>query len=147
MRQTVRKLISLLVLVSFAGLCTSCGKKSGGKTCFPVKGQVLFKDQPVAGALVVFEPTKPDPNWPSATGTTDEEGRFRLSTYDEEDGAPAGEYNVGIAADRGGFKRKAPLKKKADPDPLKGRFSNPKTSKIHARVEEKPNDLPPFNLK
>jgi hypothetical protein len=137
----VRKLISLLVLVSFAGLCTSCGKKSGVRTCFPVK------DQPVAGALVVFEPAKPDPNWPSATGTTDEEGRFILTTYDEEDGAPAGEYNVGISANGGGFKRKAPLKKKADPDPLKGRFSNPKTSKIHARVEEKPNDLPPFNLK
>ena len=84
---------------------------------------------------------------PDASGTTDENGKFSLTTYDKGDGAPAGKYNVGISASGGGFKRKAPLKKKADPDPFKGRFSNPKTSKIHARVEEKRNDLPPFNLK
>ena len=144
----MRKLILLLVWVALAGLFTSCAKKGGSKTCFPVKGQVLFKSQPVVGALVVFEPaTKSDPHWPSATGITDEEGRFSLTTYEEDDGAPAGEYNVGISGNGGGFKRKAPLKKKSEPDPLQGRFSNPRTSKIHARVEEKRNDLEPFNLK
>jgi hypothetical protein len=144
----MRRLFSLAIAVSLLALCASCTKsRLHGKRCYPVKGQVLFNDSPVAGALVVFEPaTKSDPHWPSATGTTDANGKFTLTTYRDKDGAPAGEYNVGILDNAGGFKR-LPLKKKAAPDPLKGRFSDPRTSNIHARVEEKTNNLEPFNLK
>ena len=144
----MRRLSTLAIAISVLALSTSCGKSHlHGKRCFPVKGQVLFNDSPVVGALIIFEPaTKSDPNWPSATGTTDEDGKFTLTTYHDKDGAPAGEYNVSISANGGGFKR-MPLKKKAAPDLLKGRFSDPRTSNIHARVEEKTNNLEPFSLK
>jgi hypothetical protein len=133
----VRKLIPLLILVTLPGLFTSCAKKGGGKTCFPVKGQVLFKNQPVVGALVVFEPaTKSDPHWPSATGITDDEGKFSLTTYEEDDGAPAGEYNVGISANGGGFKRKAPLKKKPDRSPSRPLWQSPNLQDSHPRRGE-----------
>jgi hypothetical protein len=32
-------------------------------------------------------------------------------------------------------------------DRLKGKFANPKTSRLTAKVELKSNDLPPFDLK
>jgi len=49
--------------------------------------------KPVVDAIVTFSPVAGDV---SAFGRTDAEGRFALTTFDFEDGAPAGEYQVVI---------------------------------------------------
>jgi hypothetical protein len=95
--------------------------------------------------LVVLYPVNdPDGRAPSVSGTTDDEGRFALSTYETEDGAPAGDYAVAIRrAD--GLNRKSAFKKSPEPE-RKNRYLNPKTSGLQVHVEQKPNELEPFNL-
>ena len=99
-----------------------------------------------AKALVVFHPVNdPDPNPRCSTAEVAEDGTFTLSTYTADDGAPAGDYEVTVlwpeaASTIGGD---ADLGK----DKLGKRYSNPKTSGLHARVQEGPNDIAPFHLK
>src|SRR5438552_412895 len=85
--------ILLLALVLAGGV--GCSRK---QTCYPVRGRVLYKGQPVAGAFVIFYPKQDTGSTTiTAAGTTDAEGWFFLSTFDSDDGAPAGEYDVTIA--------------------------------------------------
>jgi hypothetical protein len=58
-----------------------------------VKGQVKVGGEIPEGALIVFYPSKPggaEEIRPSAKVKSD--GSFKLTTYDADDGAPAGEY-------------------------------------------------------
>src|SRR5207244_8113837 len=79
------------------GLClclVSCSnKKYGDHPPYPTSGQVLVNGQPAKEAMVVFHHQG---EWGERSivpqGWTDEEGRFVLSTYDMNDGAPAGDY-------------------------------------------------------
>ncbi len=61
----------------------------------PVSGVVLDKDgKPVVGAQVVFK----NANAPrEAQGTTDSEGKFRLTTFENFDGAVIGEHKISVA--------------------------------------------------
>lgn len=69
------------------------GAKDNRPARVPVSGQVLHKGQPVEGATVIFEPVG---STPAATGQTDAAGRFQLTTFDPNDGAVAGEYQVAV---------------------------------------------------
>ncbi|MCU0706159.1 MAG: hypothetical protein MUF18_19520 [Fimbriiglobus sp.] len=67
----------------------------------PAGGKVLFgkKKEPAAGALVVFHPT--DPAFEKKiggkpVGTVGEDGTFTLTTFEQGDGAPEGEYGVTV---------------------------------------------------
>lgn len=61
---------------------------------YPVSGTVTWKGKPVEGARVVFVPQQPGGQ--AAAGITDAQGRYRLTTYVEGDGAPEGEYRVKV---------------------------------------------------
>jgi hypothetical protein len=71
---------------------------------------------------------------------TGEDGKFVLSTYAMNDGAPAGNYRVTVRVPSG----PGPLVK--SPDKLKGKYARPDTSGLTARVEKGKNQLPPFDL-
>ena len=58
-----------------------------------VTGTVTYRSRPVQGAKVVFTGPK---DVPSAIGITDKDGKFTLMTYDAEDGAVPGTYNVTV---------------------------------------------------
>jgi hypothetical protein len=60
----------------------------------PVSGVVTYQGQPVVGARVVFHN---DLAPRAATGTTDQEGKFRLTTFENFDGAVPGEHVVTIS--------------------------------------------------
>ena len=117
----------------------SCG---GGRTpVYPVRG----RDKPATGALVVvFHPADgDDPAAPRPVAQVDDQGAFRLTTYAEGDGAPAGDYAVTILWPA---PRKTPLDPEG-PDQLKGRYGNPKTAKIRFKVERQPhNEVPVLKL-
>ena len=66
----------------------------------PAGGKVTFKKStPPVGALVVFHPT--DPAFETKiggkpVGTVGDDGTFQLTTHEQNDGAPEGEYGVTI---------------------------------------------------
>jgi hypothetical protein len=75
-------------------ISSGCGStKDNRPRRVPVNGTVLRMGQPVAEAEVIFEPVG---NTPAATGETDPSGRFRLTTFDQYDGAAPGEYKVAV---------------------------------------------------
>jgi hypothetical protein len=124
-----------------------CGDDDGRVNVYPVSGRVLVKGQPADGAQVAFYPTAAElqgPKMPVPAATTDANGVFRLQSYELEDGAPAGEFKVTVAWP-------APPAPNASgvfdlKDRLGGRYSNPQTSKLTARVEEGGGEIPPFEL-
>jgi hypothetical protein len=71
-----------------------------------------------------------------------EDGSFALSTYGENDGAPAGDYIVTMNWPGGVL----PDGREGPQDKLLGRYADTTKSKLRASVKEGQNDLPPFQL-
>ena len=94
----MNRILPLLIVATFLALPTGCAKKK--VPVHAVSGQVIWNDKPVVGALVIFHPQNgmkvPDdiPMYPNAR--TDKDGSFQLTTYQTNDGAPAGTYKVVI---------------------------------------------------
>jgi hypothetical protein len=123
-------------------LLAGCG--DGRKPVFPVQGQVLDADgKPAAGAKVIFHPVgDPDPNAVRPVGVADATGTFKLTTYDQGDGAPSGSYTDAVE-----WRPPKTVPFSADPeDRLKGRFATAAKSPFKATVEKQPNTLEPFRL-
>ena len=73
---------------------TGCGGSDGPQ---PVSagGVVTHNGKPLAGAKVVFAP---DNQGRIAEGTTDEDGRFELTTFEPGDGALVAKHGVAVIA-------------------------------------------------
>jgi hypothetical protein len=136
--------LTSLFLIAFSG----CGDQDNDQVeVFPVTGKLLVNGQPAEGASVIFYPQSPDSDgkkMPVPGGTTDANGNYQLTSYESGDGAPAGEYNVAI------IWYEPPSPNSAGPseqqDRLRGRYANPQTSRLTARVEQGGGELPPFEL-
>jgi len=91
-----------MVCLACCALAVGCG--GGGTThpdTVPVTGTVQLNGQAVEGAAVSFVgagSSRP------ATGTTDAQGKFTLTSFETNDGAPPGEYTITVTkyADAGG---------------------------------------------
>jgi hypothetical protein len=134
---------SLLALILVAMRCLiGCGEDSTRMPRVPVSGRVTIDGQPLAEATVVFlkKGGLADPNADAPRGVTDQDGRYQLSTYAENDGAPQGEYLVGIitAPNTEGLVKRD--------DPLKGRYANPETSSLTFTVPAEGSDQANFDL-
>jgi hypothetical protein len=70
----------------------ACSTEQSDKGTVPVTGVVTYQGQPVAEANVTFQSDQR-----GSFGTTDAEGRFRLQTFEPDDGALPGEYRVAIS--------------------------------------------------
>jgi hypothetical protein len=79
--------------VSSLLLCV-IGAGCGGGELVPVQGTVKLDGKPLAGVSVLFLAQGADGR--NATGFTDTDGVFRLSTLGREDGAMPGKYKVVI---------------------------------------------------
>jgi hypothetical protein len=101
----------------------------------PVNGRLLVAGQPLPGATVALH------RWNADTekfvnvcdGKTDDEGRFRLTTYAKFDGAPLGEYAITVV-------------KAGGKSPIPEVFALPATTTLRAPIREGENimklDLP-----
>ena len=109
----------------------------------PVRGQLFFKDQPLEGAQIVFQPaggtTKEQP---MAYGTASADGSFSLDTHPYGPGAVAGEYVVFITSY--GVDPKDPEKKVSK---LPAKYADQANPLLKATVKEGKNELDPFRLK
>jgi hypothetical protein len=136
-----------LVFAAAAIAIASCSGAKGPakKVCYPVKGELLVKDKPAEGALVILHPRDAkaeewSAGFPHATVGAD--GKFTMSTYGENDGAPAGDYVVLVS-----WQMPDPQNEEASaPDKLGGRYADPATSKLTAKVESRATELPAIRL-
>lgn len=87
--------IGVCVAFSFVLLATGCGPK--GPAMIPVTGTVKLDGAPVAGAGVTFMPVS---GGRPATGETDANGNFKLTTEKANDGALEGDYLVAVSGVR-----------------------------------------------
>jgi hypothetical protein len=128
--------------------CASC---SGSAGLNPVKGKVLYKDQPLKGAVVTFHPKGvTDLHTVRPVGLTDEDGVFTLTTGQDE-GAAAGEYVVTFICSeelspklgKGEISTAPPQTR----DRFQGAYSNAEKSTFRVEIKKGSNQLEPFNLK
>ena len=86
-----------IFIVALAWVCAAmigCGAKSGVDGVVKVAGTVTYEGKPIEGASVVFGP---DGEGRAATGMTDANGRFQLTTLQPGDGALPGRYKVAVS--------------------------------------------------
>jgi hypothetical protein len=96
-RAVLRHLVILLFLLLAAG---GCGDAHQYQTV-PVSGVITCKGVPVANAMVNFTPLEQEDRAQGqpgrvALGMTDKDGRFTLTTYENNDGAIVGRHTVTV---------------------------------------------------
>jgi hypothetical protein len=134
--------VALLVPFALALFAlTGCG---GGKKVYPVHGHVLAgKNKPAKGAVVVFHAAGEEDNDARPVATVDENGEFVLTTFQNGDGAPVGEYHLTIVWPT---PKRTPLDREGG-DLLRGRYADPATSQISFTVEKAAdNEVPTIQV-
>lgn len=71
--------------------CGGAEGDTGRAETYETTGKITFDGKPVEDATVTFSPTGTQP---PAVGRTDPEGNYSLRTYEDGDGAAAGDYTV-----------------------------------------------------
>lgn len=97
-----------------------------------VGGTLTCDGRPMSHAIIIFHPMKKGLVGGSPRATADESGRYQLTTFRADDGAPVGDYRVTIYWPEGGA-----ASEDADPlppDQLKSAYSDEKTTAIRAAV-------------
>jgi hypothetical protein len=74
------------------GVLAGCGGNNTSK----VAGTVTLDGKPTAGATVTFVPVEEAAGRRLASGVTNADGHFRLTTFNTNDGALPGEYHVTV---------------------------------------------------
>ena len=138
----------ILLVTLAAATAIGCNSHKGpweDRDVFPVEGQVLVKGKAAKDVEVTFHPTDSDQQ-SRPHGVTDAEGKFRMRTNRDGDGAPAGEYVVTLYWPKLSDKPLAD-EARAPSDRLGRRFLDPKKSSLRATVGEGPTVLPAFEIK
>lgn len=149
--------VAVAALGALAGLlATGCNNGLPPRQpVYSVKGRILANGVPAAHAKIFLVPLGDDSNTLRPHATTGADGTFSITTYEPGDGAPAGEYAVGIAW------RGPPRKGEADPkepekdygkeegrlDFFKGKYRDPKKSGLKIKVDTAATTVPDINLK
>jgi hypothetical protein len=138
---------SHLLALTPALFCVAC---SQGPKLNPVEGKVVYRDKPLAGAVVTFhlkggDAIKDTP----PVGLTKEDGTFTVTTG-QKPGAQAGDYVVTVVAPAPTKERKEGVITMEPPDTrdrLNGAYADKGRSKLKAQITDGPNQLEPFVLK
>jgi len=128
---TVRGLVFLLFLA------VGCQGSNNPKT-WPVTGKVTYRGEPVTSGMIMLTPVD---GGHAATGNLDQDGSFRLTTFQKDDGAVAGSYQVAIQvfpAEGAGLPG-AEFAGKAPPIPRK--YASPASSGLTAEIKPRENAL------
>jgi hypothetical protein len=86
----------IVMAIALTGFVAGCGAEKGAGTGVPVSGKVTLDKEPLAGARVVFVPTKSTVG-NSAQAFTDASGEYKLGGGPGAGGVTAGEYKVVVS--------------------------------------------------
>jgi hypothetical protein len=129
--------LALLLVSLQAAACNSSSIK-----LYPVHGKVLFRDQPVEGAQVVFQPVEgATAERPMAYATVAADGSFALRTEPHGEGATAGDFNVMII-----WNGVDPRDPEARISKLPAKYADSSKPLLKATVKATQNELEPFKL-
>ncbi len=79
--------------LSICGLLTGCGDPGIG--AIPVEGKILVDGSPMEGVMVIFNPDSEGGR--AASGRTDANGVYHLTTEMNNDGAIPGSYKISVS--------------------------------------------------
>ena len=117
------------VVVALCGSCSEPPRGGPRLPTFPLTGIVFVDGVPAEGVTVECFP-KPGGKFRRViSGRTNADGQFSISTYEQGDGIPEGEYTLTFKWEKAAGFAKAK-------DRLKGRYANPKTSKFTITVKK-----------
>jgi hypothetical protein len=136
----VRYLLAVYLVVLLAG----CG---GDSRLARVSGTVRYNGKPLANAYVGFWPE--EPGLRAASATTDANGRYRLTTFQDHDGAMIGKHRVVIRAEEippGPPKAADDITYKRGKLLTPQRYSNASTSGLNADVIARKKNVIDFDL-
>ncbi len=132
------------ILLAAAVMCMAmCACGQSRPRTEQASGQVLVNERPIANAVVIFHPVNANADAVRPTGRTDEQGRFKLSTNKDGDGAPAGEYKVTITAYQSIENRNEDSR---IVNYLPARYGQPETSNLTVTIGKGKNEIEPFRL-
>jgi len=143
--------VALLLAVLTLTICAAgCGStpQSDHPTTYSVAGTVTMNGEPVADANVNFQLTDGSRG---ASGLTDQQGNFSLTTFTAGDGALPGEYRVAITKFEKPPQETQVPEDHPDYNPnvatfvprnlLPAKYANPQTSELTATVTEGANTV------
>ncbi len=140
---TMSKLLfAILTSVLVAG-CSGNGKP----VTLPVKVTISYKGQPAPGALVVLHPVneaREKEIGGKPFGTVKDDGTLSITTYEDGDGAPEGEYGVTVQWNEAPKAGKISLTSEGGGgrDKFSGRYGDPRNPKFKFTVKSgSPNEL------
>ena len=109
---------------------------------YPVHGQVLWENRPLAEALVVLH--RLDTQGRNLTARTDASGNFEFTTHQPGDGAPAGRYAATVEYRE--LVQEGDEKIRTGRNLLPLRYSDPSTSGLPCEVNAGDNAWPAWKL-
>jgi hypothetical protein len=118
-----------------------CGKSKPAETV--VRGQILYRGEPVSCGLIVFAPN-PDrgSDGPMATATLNDDGSFTLTAPDGKSVAP-GWYRIAVAPKAGSVR--VPTADRPYPG-LPAKYRNPSLSGLELEVKAGTDNVVLFDL-
>jgi hypothetical protein len=140
--QLARRRLRPLICAPLIGLLCGCGSSQSGDRVpvFPASGRLVSDGQPLAGAYIVLHPKGADAGHaaPRPHGQAAADGTFSLTSYETNDGAPAGDYTLTVEL--------RPLVKNggdftAGPNILPAKYSRAKTSPVTVNITQGRNEL------
>ncbi len=146
-----RVALGRLVILVPAVISLSC---SSSAKYNPVRGKVLYKNEPIEGVIVTFHPKGKEKLPELPIGVTEEDGSFTVNMGKGE-GAPEGDYVVTFycpekVEEKPGKKGKPKgmvMQNLQLEDRFKGAYTSEAKSNFNVSIKPGKNELEPFNLK
>ena len=131
---------TVLVCAALVVVC-GCGGSKAPETV--VRGQILYRGEPVSGGLVVFTPNVDrGSDGPVATATLNNDGSFTLTAEDGKP-VPAGWYRIAVAPKAGSIE--LPTAHRPYPG-IPSKYRNPGLSGLVAEVKSGTDNVICFDL-
>jgi hypothetical protein len=141
----IRRFCSLPASLIMCCLLVGCGGRRHAPVCVPVNGHITYRSKPLAEAIVVLHRVGGDvEGFQKPTAVTDADGNFTLTTFNLNDGAPPGDYEITVeqrALVTGG---EEPVR--SGPNVLPPKYAKPANSGLKYTVVDGENTIPPINL-
>ena len=136
MKYPLSRIVGCALLALFLG---GCGRSSNVKT-YPVTGVVTFKGELLPNAVVSFFPAGGRP----ASGMTNAQGEFSLSTFKAGDGAMPGMHSVTVSEPAAEMKEGDYSVPEPKPPRFPVKYTDPRQSEL--KFEVKPGEENKFAI-